>query len=144
MDPARWRDYVDLDLHGVLHCTGAVLDDMCVRGFGRVITISSAAEQVGMPLGLSLYGAGKSGAIGFMRNLAIEVAHSGVTANVLSLGIMDNVGDEKLVAQIAGTVPVGRVGTPDDVGAACVFLASGESAWITGQTLGVNGGSFTS
>ena len=144
MDPARWRAYVDLNLYGVLHCTKAVIDGMCQRRFGRVITISSAAGQTGMPLGLSLYGAGKAGAIGFMRHLAIETARSGVTANTLSLGIMNNVGDEKLVAQIAGTVPVGRVGTPEDVGAACVFLASDEAAWITGQTIGVNGGSFTS
>jgi 3-oxoacyl-[acyl-carrier protein] reductase len=144
MDPARWRAYVDLNLYGVLHCTKAVIDGMCERRFGRVITISSAAGQAGMPLGLSLYGAGKAGAIGFMRHLAMETARAGVTANTLALGIMDNVGDEKLVAQIAGTVPAGRVGTPEDVGAACVFLASDEASWITGQTIGVNGGSFTS
>jgi NAD(P)-dependent dehydrogenase (short-subunit alcohol dehydrogenase family) len=144
MDPAVWRRYVDLNLYGVLHCTRAVLDGMCGRGFGRVVTIASAAGQHGMPLGLSLYGAGKAGAIGFMRHLALEVARSGVTANVLSLGMMDNLGDEALVARNAGTIPVGRVGTPEDVGAACVFLASDEASWITGQTLGVNGGSFTS
>jgi len=143
MDPERWRDYLDLNLYGVLHCTKAVIDGMCERGFGRVITISSAAGEVGMPLGLSLYGAGKAGAIGFMRHLAIENARAGVTANTLSLGMMNNVGDENLVAQIAGTVPTGRVGTPEDVGAACVFLASDEASWITGQTIGVNGGSFT-
>jgi len=143
-EPDLWRRYVGLNLYGVLHCTRAVVGGMCERGLGRVITISSAAGQHGMPLGLSLYGAGKAGAIGFMRHLAVETARAGVTANVLSLGMMDNVGDQSLIDQIADTIPAGRVGTPEDVGAACVFLASDEAAWITGQTIGVNGGSFTS
>ena len=144
MPPERWARYVDLNLYGVLHCTKAVLDGMCARGFGRVVTISSGAGQVGLAIGVSLYAAGKGGAIAFMRHLALEVARFGVTANTLALGLMANAGNAQGIAGIERTIPVGRLGTPDDVGAAVVFLASREAGWITGQTLGVNGGSVTS
>jgi NAD(P)-dependent dehydrogenase (short-subunit alcohol dehydrogenase family) len=144
MDPADWRRYVDLNLYGVLNCTKAVLDGMCARRFGRVITISSGAGQVGVHLGISLYGAGKGGAIAFMRHLALEVARDGVTVNTLALGLMSSHADTAATAPLASGVPVGRLGTPDEVGAAVVYLASDEAAWMTGQTIGLNGGSITS
>jgi len=144
MDPAAWRGYVDLNLYGVLNCTKAVIGGMCERGFGRVVTISSVAGQAGIALGISLYGAGKGGAISFMRHLAIEVAARGVTANTLALGLMTNEGVGPETARLARAIPVGRVGTPDDVGAAVVYLASDEASWMTGQTIGLNGGSLTS
>ena len=144
MDPGEWAKYVDLNLYGVLHCTKAVIDGMCERGFGRVVTISSGAGQVGLALGVSLYAAGKGGAISFMRHLALEVARHGVTANTLALGLMDNQMDEAVTAQLAASIPVGRLGRPEDVAAAVVFLASDAASWITGQTIGVNGGSTTS
>ena len=140
----EWRKYVDLNLYGVLNCTKAVIDGMCERRFGRVVTISSGAGQIGIRLGVSLYGAGKGGAIAFMRHLAIEVARDGVTANTLALGLMSNQADTPETAPLAGTIPVGRLGTPDEVGAAVVFLASDEAGWLTGQTIGLNGGSITS
>jgi NAD(P)-dependent dehydrogenase (short-subunit alcohol dehydrogenase family) len=117
---------------------------MCERRFGRIVTISSGAGVVGIPMGISLYGAGKGGALSFMRHLALEVAGAGVTCNSLTLGLMSHAGDEAFTRAIAPTVPVGRLGTPEDVGAAVVWLASDEAAWVTGQTIGVNGGSFTS
>jgi NAD(P)-dependent dehydrogenase (short-subunit alcohol dehydrogenase family) len=144
MDPALWRRYVDLNLYGVVHCCKAVIDGMCTRGFGRVITISSGAGQTGLALGVSLYAAGKGGAIAFMRHLSLETARFGVTANTLSLGLMSNAGNADVTAALAKTVPVGRLGTPEDVGAACVYLASNEAAWLTGQTIGLNGGNLTS
>jgi 3-oxoacyl-[acyl-carrier protein] reductase len=144
MDPGEWAKYVDLNLYGVLHCTKAVIDGMCERGFGRVVTISSGAGQVGLALGVSLYAAGKGGAISFMRHLALEVARCGVTANTLALGLMDNQQDEAVTAQLAATIPTGRLGQPEDVAAAVVFLASDAASWITGQTIGINGGSTTS
>jgi len=143
-DPASWARMIDLNLYGVLNCTRAVVDAMCERRFGRVITISSGAGIVGLPIGVSLYGAGKGGAIAFMRHLAIELARSGVTANTLALGLMSNAGDAAGTQSIAASVPVGRLGTPEDVGAAVVYLASPEASWITGQTIGLNGGSTTS
>jgi NAD(P)-dependent dehydrogenase (short-subunit alcohol dehydrogenase family) len=143
MDPGEWRKYVELNLFGVLHCVKATIDGMCSRGFGRIVTISSGAGQIGIPLGVSLYGAGKGGAIAFMRHLAVEVARSGVTANTLALGLMGNMTDEATTAALARSVPVGRLGTPEDVGAAVVYLVSREASWLTGQTIGLNGGSHT-
>ena len=141
-DPAEWRRQIDLNLYGVLHCTRAVVDGMCERGWGRIVTISSAAGQIGVAIGVSAYGAGKGGAIALMRHLALELARHGVTANTLALGLMDNAGDA--TRSIASSVPVGRLGTPDDVAAAVVYLASPEAAWLTGQTIGLNGGVITS
>ena len=144
MTPADWARFVDLNLYGVVHCARAVIEGMCERGFGRVITISSGAGQIGLSMGISLYGAGKGGALAFMRHLAMEVAGRGVTANSLALGLMDHVGDADSVAAMARTVPVGRLGMPEDVGAAVTYLASNEASWLTGQTIGLNGGSTTS
>jgi NAD(P)-dependent dehydrogenase (short-subunit alcohol dehydrogenase family) len=141
--PAEWRRFIDLNLYGVLNCTKAVIDAMCERRFGRVITISSVAGQSGIGLGISLYGAGKGGAIAFMRHLAIEVAASGVTVNALALGLMRDLGVGAGTAQLARMIPIGRVGTPEDAGAAVVYLASDEASWMTGQTIGLNGGSLT-
>ncbi len=143
LEPERWNAYVDLNLYGVLSCTRAVLDGMCARRFGRIITISSGAGQAGVGLGISLYGASKGAAISFMRHLALEVARDGVTANCLALGLMENGASEETGA-LARSVPVGRLGTPEDVGAAVAFLASEEASWLTGQTIGLNGGSITS
>ena len=140
--PADWIVYIDLNLYGVLNCCKAVIDGMCERGFGRVVTISSGAATAGVAIGVSAYGAGKGGGLGFMRNLALEVARDGVTANSLALGLMNNV-PEEAVPTLAGTVPAGRLGDPDEIGACCVYLASNEAGWMTGQTIQLNGGSVT-
>jgi NAD(P)-dependent dehydrogenase (short-subunit alcohol dehydrogenase family) len=141
-DPELWRRFVDLNLYGVLNCTHAVVGGMCDRGHGRILTISSEAGRTGLGIGVSLYGAAKAGAVGLMRHLAVEVAPAGVTVNCLSLGLMDNVGGEWADA-MAARVPRRRLGSPADVGAAVVFLASDEAEWITGQVLPVNGGAAT-
>ena len=78
-----------------------------------------------------------------MRHLAVECARDGVTANTLALGLMSNQEGTAETAPLASSVPVGRLGTPDEVGAAVVYLASNEAAWLTGQTIGLNGGSVT-
>jgi len=142
MDPADWGAPIEVNLYGVLNCCHAFVGGMCERGWGRVITIASGAGTVGLRLGVSTYGAGKGGAIAFMRHLAVENARLGVTANTLALGLMQlptGDGTEALARQI----PLGRVGRPEDVGAACVYLASEEASWMTGQTIELNGGSVT-
>jgi NAD(P)-dependent dehydrogenase (short-subunit alcohol dehydrogenase family) len=141
--PEAWRPYVDVNLFGVLHCVKATIDGMCERRFGRVITISSGAAQVGLAIGVSLYAASKGAAIAFMRHLALETARFGVTANTLALGLMEPPPGREMPAEVTRGVPVGRLGTGRDVGAAVVWLAA-EGAWVTGQTIGVNGGSVTS
>jgi len=142
MDPGEWAKYVDLNLYGVLHCCHAVLGGMRERGWGRIVTISSGAGVTGINLGVSLYGASKGGAIAFMRHLAIENARAGVTANCLALGLMDNKQNREVTEHLARSVPVGRLGQPDDVGAAVVYLASEEAAWLTAQTINLDGGSL--
>jgi len=144
MDPGEWRKYVDLNLYGVLHCCHAVIGGMRERGWGRIVTISSGAGITGINLGVSLYGAGKGGAIAFMRHLAIENARTGVTANTLALGLMAGQNDPDATAHLAKSVPVGRLGTGDDVGAAVVYLASDEASWLTAQTIHLDGGSLPS
>lgn len=145
MPPEQWNGPIDVNLHGVLNTTHATLPGMCERGHGRLITISSGAGVVGLPIGVATYGAGKGGALAFMRHMAIENAGLGVTANSLALGLMEmtQVTDADLVASLARSVPLGRLGTGDDIGPACVWLASDEAAWVTGQTIHVNGGSVT-
>ena len=132
--------FVDINLQAVIHCTQAVLPNMQRRQWGRVITISSDAGRVGLGIGVSAYGAAKAGASNLMRHLSQEVGKYNITANSISLGLMNNVPDE-FAAQLVRTIPVGRLGTPEDAGAMSVFLASNESAWVTGQTLVLNGGS---
>jgi NAD(P)-dependent dehydrogenase (short-subunit alcohol dehydrogenase family) len=142
MDPSQWMAPINVNLFGVLNCTHAVVAGMCERGFGRVITISSGAGTTGIPIGVSTYGAGKGGAISFMRHLAVENARLGVTANTVALGLMQP-GAEDSTAALARQIPVGRTGRPEDVGPLCVYLASDEAGWITGQTIELNGGAIT-
>ena len=145
MEPADWHAAIEVNLHGVLHTVHAVLPGMHARGFGRVIVISSGAGVTGLPIGVSTYGAGKGGALAFMRHLAIENAGTGVTANALALGLMEMAGvhDAELVEALARSIPMGRLGTGDDVGPAVVWLASEEASWVTGQTIHLSGGSTT-
>jgi len=138
-DAVYWKQFIDLDFYGVLHCTHAVLPGMVERQWGRVITISSEAGRFGLDIGVGLYGAAKAGAVGLMKHVAREVAAAGVTVNCLSLGLMDN-NDSEWTRAVAKTIPRRRLGSPADIGAACAFLASEEADWITGQVLPVNGG----
>jgi NAD(P)-dependent dehydrogenase (short-subunit alcohol dehydrogenase family) len=142
LDPEEWRPSVDLNLFGVINCVSATIDGMCERGWGRVITISSAAGTVGLDIGVSIYAAGKGGAISFMRHLALETAKFGVTANSLALGMMANNEGRIPDSRISKVNPVGRLGTGRDVGVAVVWLAA-EGSWVTGQTIEINGGAVT-
>ena len=145
--PFREADLSDVDrflavnFNGVLHCTKAVINGMCDRGWGRVITISSGAGIQGLKIGVSLYGGAKGASIAFMRHLSQEIAGSGVTVNTIALGLMDTTQDRTVTAGIARTIPAGRLGTGDDAGALVAYLASNEASWMTGQTISLNGGS---
>jgi NAD(P)-dependent dehydrogenase (short-subunit alcohol dehydrogenase family) len=143
MPREMWDRYINLNIYGSLYCIKAVVDDMVDAGWGRIVQISSGAGRTGLNIGVSLYGASKSGVEGFIRHLSQEVARHGVTANSVALGLMANTGqgDTSVTEQMARQVPVKRLGTPDDVGAAVVYLASEEASWMTGQTLNLNGGS---
>src|SRR5215208_826886 len=106
-DPSGWMGAINVNLFGVLHCSRAVINGMCDRGFGRVITISSGAGITGLHIGVSPYAAGKGGAISFMRHLAAETARFGVTANSLALGMMQPANADATAALVR-QIPVGR------------------------------------
>ena len=142
MAPDKWAPIIAVNLFGPMNCAKAAIGSMIDQQWGRVITISSGAGQIGMNIGVSPYAAGKAGASGFMRHLAIENAKHGVTVNTISLGLV--LDDPAMVEALAKTIPVGRMGTPSDVGALAVYLASDEASWLTGQTIGLNGGALTS
>ena len=142
-EPAEWAGPVEVNLQGVLFCCHAVLPGMVERGHGRIITISSAAGTHGVGIGFAPYSVGKGGSLSLMRSLALEHGRDGITANSVALGVMDSVREETAAA-LRKTIPIGRLGSPNDVGAACLWLASDEAAWVTGQTIGLNGGAFTS
>jgi len=137
--PEFWQPFIAVNLMGVLYCTHAVISGMSARGHGRVITISSTAGRVGKSINVSIYGAAKAGAAHFMRHLSQEVAADGVTANVIALGFMNTMSGP-FAEKILPLVPAGRFGTPEDLGAATVYLASDEASWVTGATLVVDGG----
>ena len=138
--PHQWRPGIDLNLYGVMNCCHVVLHGMVMRRFGRVITISSGAGTTGLSIGVSPYAAGKGGAISFMRHFALENAGVGITANTIAVGMIESAAGPTLNLP---AIPTGRRGTPGDVAALCVYLASNEASWITAQTLQLNGGSIT-
>jgi len=145
-DPSVWRLYIDLNIYGSLNCIYAVVEGMVDRGWGRVIQISSGAGRRGYGFGNGIYGASKSGIEGFIRHFAHQIGPTGVTANALAFGLMNNATpreDDVLLQNLKRSIPVGRLGTPEDAGAFCVFLASEESGYVHGQTFNLNGGQFS-
>jgi len=141
--PDRWMAFLAVNALGPMNCTRAVLEHMRAQHWGRIITIASAAYR-GAAIGVSIYGASKGAGVSFTRNIALEEAASGITANSIALGvILTDAAMAELEPMLAATVPVGRMGRPDEVAALCVYLASDEAAYTTGQTIGLDGGVFT-
>jgi NAD(P)-dependent dehydrogenase (short-subunit alcohol dehydrogenase family) len=142
-----WERMLAVNLTGTFHCIQAAIPDMVSAGWGRIVTISSSSAQSGAAR-MAHYVASKGGVIGLTKALAVEYAGQGITVNTIPPGFIDTPmvrraearGDLPAVDAIAARTPVGRAGTPDDVAAACAFLCSEEAGYITGQTIGVNGG----
>jgi NAD(P)-dependent dehydrogenase (short-subunit alcohol dehydrogenase family) len=143
-EPSEWSSALAVNLGGVMQCTHTVLPGMIERGHGRIIGIVSGAGTQGVGIGVAAYSAGKGGAAGFLRSVALEVAAHGVTVNSIALGLMDNTGGSGVTDRLAKGIPTKRLGTPDDVGALCTYLASDEASWMTAQTIPLAGGSITS
>ena len=138
-----WDRMIDVNLSGVFRTCRAALPEMIRKKQGTIINVSSMWGQVGASCEVA-YSAAKAGVIGLTKALAKEVAPSGITVNCIAPGairtpMLDCFTEEDLAA-LAEETPVGRIGTPEDVAASAVFLASEGARFITGQVLGVNGG----
>ncbi len=143
MSDAEWDDVLAVNLSTGFRLARACLKGMMRRRYGRIIAVTSIVGATGNA-GQANYAASKAGTAGMVKALAAEVATRNVTANCIAPGFietpMTDVLSEKQKAAILGAVPMARLGQPADVAAAAVFLASGEAAYVTGQTLHVNGG----
>jgi len=140
-----WDAVLATNLTGTFICTQAVLRTMVKQRAGRIISLSSVVGQTGNP-GQTNYAATKAGIIGFSKALAREVASRSITVNVVAPGLIDTdmTRDISSDAQASwvSAIPLGRLGTPQDVAAAVCFLASDAAGYITGQVLAVNGGMY--
>ena len=143
MKDEDWEQVLKVNLESYFRLSRAALRGMMKRRFGRIIGITSVVGVTGNP-GQANYAASKAGMIGFSKSLAQEVATRGVTVNCVAPGFiespMTDALNEAQKSQILGTIPSGRLGSGADVAAACVYLASDEAGYMTGQTLHINGG----
>ena len=138
-----WQTVLDVNLTSAFRLNRAVLRSMMKARWGRIIGITSIVGVTGNP-GQANYAASKAGMIGMSKSLAQEVASRGVTVNCVAPGFIatamtDVLADEQKEKLNAG-IPAGRMGAVDEIASACVYLASNEAAYVTGQTLHVNGG----
>ena len=146
MKEDEWEDIINTNLSSVYRMSKSVLRGMIKKRSGRIISITSVVGAMGNA-GQSNYAAAKAGMIGFTKSLAREVGVRGITVNAVAPGFIEtdmtsNLPDEQKEA-LASQIPMGRLGTPDEVANAVLFLAGDSGSYITGQTLHVNGGMYT-
>ena len=140
----NWQRVLAVNLDGTFLCAQAALRGMLERGWGRIVNVASGQAIRPRPL-IAPYAASKAAVIGFSKALALEVARSGVTVNVVMSGVTDTAmprqhGSEERLQEQGRRNPMGRIGQPEDVAALVAFLVSDNAAYITGQTIAVNGG----
>ncbi|MEM5403459.1 2-hydroxycyclohexanecarboxyl-CoA dehydrogenase [Paraburkholderia unamae] len=148
-EPAQWDKLIAINLTGALHMHHAVLPGMVERKRGRIVNIASDAARVGSS-GEAVYAACKGGLVAFSKTIAREHARHGITVNVVCPGPTDTAlfaeykegagNPEKLLEAFQRSIPLGRIGQPDDLPGAIVFFASDDANYITGQVLSVSGG----
>ena len=145
MTPAQWGEVVNANLTGLYRITRPLLRGMMRARWGRIVNMSSVVARLGNA-GQANYAAAKAGIEGFTRALAQEVGSRGITVNAVAPGFIDmdmtqDLREAQRDAMVAGTA-LGRMGTADDVAGAVAFLASDAAAYVTGETLHVNGGLY--
>ena len=148
-EPDLWEKIIDINLRGPLNLHKAVLPHLVAAGGGKVVNVASDAGRVGSS-GEAVYAACKGGLVSFSKTIAREHARHGITVNVVCPGPTDTAlfadfkegaaNPEKLVAAFQRSIPLGRIGQPDDLPGAIAFFASDDAAFITGQVLSVSGG----
>jgi 2-hydroxycyclohexanecarboxyl-CoA dehydrogenase len=148
-EPAQWDKLIAINLTGALHMHHAVLPGMAARKAGRIVNIASDAARVGSS-GEAVYAACKGGLVAFSKTIAREHARHGITVNVVCPGPTDTAlfadykqgagNPEKLMEAFTRSIPLGRIGQPDDLPGAILFFASDDAAFVTGQVLSVSGG----
>ncbi|MEM8790790.1 MAG: 3-oxoacyl-[acyl-carrier-protein] reductase [Pseudomonadota bacterium] len=143
MSAEEWDQVIHVNLTASFRLSKAVLRGMMKARWGRIIGITSVVGVTGNP-GQGNYAASKAGMIGMTKSLASEIASRNVTVNCVAPGFIETAMTEKLTDEqkekIFGAIPAGRLGTPEECAAAVAYLASDEAAYVTGQTLHVNGG----
>jgi acetoacetyl-CoA reductase len=143
MSKEQWQDVIHTNMDSVFNMTRQVIEGMRERGYGRIINISSINGQKGQA-GQTNYSAAKAGMIGFTKALAMESANKGITVNCVAPGYtsteMVSAINPAVLEKIVSGIPVGRLGTPEEVAEICAFLASDMASFITGATIAVNGG----
>ncbi len=145
MSPEQWSSVIQTNLGSMFNMCRNILPAMRERGYGRIVNISSINGQKGQ-FGQANYAAAKAGVIGFSKSLALENASKNITVNVIAPGYCDTdmvaaVPHETLQA-IVGAIPVGRIGTPEDVARVATFLADEAASFITGAVFSINGGQY--
>jgi acetoacetyl-CoA reductase len=145
MDEKKWREVIITNLNSCFYMSRAVIEGMRERKFGRIINISSVNGQLGQ-FGQTNYSASKSGIFGFSKALARESAARGITVNCIAPGYIETdmikSVKEDIMKQIIASIPVGRLGKPEEIARAVLFLAADDASFITGETLSVNGGQY--
>ena len=146
MTKENWDDVIRTNLDSVFNMTRLVIEGMRARNFGRIISISSINGRKGQ-IGQANYSAAKAGLLGFTKAVAQEGASRGITCNVIAPGYISTemvaaVPKEVLETKILPSIPVGRLGTPEEVARCVVFLAADEAGFITGACLDANGGQY--
>jgi acetoacetyl-CoA reductase len=143
MSPDDWHAVIDTNLNSMFNVTKQVVPDMVERGWGRIVQISSVNGEKGQA-GQTNYSAAKAGMHGFTMALAQELASKGVTVNTVSPGYigtdMVRAIKPEVLDKIVATIPVKRLGTPEEIGSIVAWLASGDSGFATGADFSVNGG----
>jgi 3-oxoacyl-[acyl-carrier protein] reductase len=143
MKDEEWAQVLEVNLTATMRLCRGVLRGMMKARWGRIVNIGSVVGATGNP-GQVNYAAAKAGVVGLSKSLAYEVASRGITVNTVSPGFITTAMTDKLTddqkAAILGQVPAGRMGEADEIGAAVLYLASPEAAYVTGTTLHVNGG----